>query len=222
VRVLVLDDHAETRQLLTRNLALASHGVKAVATCGDAETALALERFDLAILDVMLPDGSGVELCARLRAARVDVPILLLTALGDVPSRVVGLEAGADDYLPKPFALAELRARVTALGRRGPVRRDRVVVIGPLAIDRDARRVSVEGRAVALTAKELAIVDVLAARRGRVVARDALVEAVWGEVSESALASLEVLVARIRRKLGGAAAVLRTMRGVGYAIDWDA
>src|SRR5215468_7424720 len=99
VRVLVLDDHPETRQLLARSLALASHGVKAVATCGDAEAALAEERFDLAILDVMLPDGSGIELTARLRAARVDVPILILTAVGDVASRVNGLDAGADDYL---------------------------------------------------------------------------------------------------------------------------
>src|SRR5262249_54940756 len=149
-------------------------------------------------------------------------PILMLTAVGDVASRVLGLDAGADDYLAKPFALAELRARVTALGRRGPLTRARVVRVGPIAIDREARRVTVDGRAVPLTAKELAIVDVLAARRGRVVAREALVESVWGETTESAEASLEVLVARIRRKLGGAGAALRTLRGLGYALDWDA
>jgi DNA-binding response OmpR family regulator len=121
MRVLVVDDHSETRQLLRRNLELASHGVKAVASCAEAECAVSESAFDVLILDVMLPDGSGIELCARLRAARVQVPILLLTALGEIKSRVAGLEAGADDYLSKPFSLAELLARVHALGRRGPL-----------------------------------------------------------------------------------------------------
>ena len=221
MRVLVADNHLETRELLARNLTLAAHGVKAVATCVEAEAALLGERFDAAVVDVMMPDGSGIELCARVRAARVATPILLLTALGDVRSRVQGLEAGADDYLAKPFAIAELRARVLALGRRGPLVRDRVVTVGPLRVELEARRVLVAGAAVPLTAKELAICEVLAVRRGRTVARDQLLEAVWGEVSESAAASLEVLVGRIRRKLGAGAAALRTVRGVGYAMDWD-
>src|SRR5262249_6387028 len=115
---------------------------------------------DVAVLDVMMPDGSGIELCGRLRAARVATPILLLTARGDVRSRVLGLEAGADDYLAKPFALAELRARVTALGRRGPLR-ERAVAIGPILVEIEAHRVTVDGAPVLLTAKELAILEVL-------------------------------------------------------------
>ncbi len=222
MRVLVVDDHLETRQLVVRNLELASHGVKAVMTCAEAEGALMSARFDVVVLDVMLPDGSGVELCARLREAKVHVPILLLTALGDVRSRVAGLDAGADDYLAKPFAISELRARVKALGRRGPMLRDRAVTIGAVVVDFEGRRVSVGGRAVPLTAKELAIVDVLASRRARVVSRDELLESVWGETSDSARASLEVLLTRIRRKLGVHAGLLRTVRGVGYIFEQEA
>jgi len=219
MRVLVVDDHPETRQLLCRNLEGASHGVKAVGTCGDAEAAIRSGRFDVVVLDVMLPDGSGVDLCRRIREQHVSVPILLLTARGDVRDRVDGLEAGADDYLAKPFALSELLARVKALGRRGPTLRTEPISVGSITVDLENRRVLQRGRAVPLTAKELAIVEVLATRRGGVVARDELLESVWGEVNDSARASLEVLVARIRRKLGGVHAPIRTVRGMGYAFE---
>jgi two-component system, OmpR family, response regulator len=221
MRVLVVDDHADTRTLLARHLGLASYGVKTAGSCEEAEAALALGAFDVVVLDVMLPDGSGIDLCRRLRKAALEVPILLLTARGEVRDRVNGLDAGADDYLVKPFAVLELLARVKALGRRGPILRGRTVTFGPVAVDFEARRVRVDGRDVPLTAKELAIVEVLASRRGGVVARDRLIESVWGDVSDSAAASLEVLVARIRRKLGDGAAALRTHRGVGYALGWD-
>ena len=219
MRILVVDDHLETRELVARHLERASHGVARVGTCADALAAIENEAFDVVVLDVMLPDGSGLDLCARLRASKVDVPVLLLTARGAVRSRVEGLDAGADDYLGKPFALSELRARVTALGRRGPRLRERTVTIGPLAIDLEARRVRVDERTVHLTAKELSILGFLATRLGRVVTRDELLEAVWGDATESARASLDVLVMRIRRKLGAQAGVLRTVRGLGYALE---
>jgi DNA-binding response OmpR family regulator len=217
MRILVVDDHSETRELLKRNLERASHLVRAAGSCAEAERALE-DEFDVVVLDVMLPDGSGIELCARLRAQGRRVPILLLTARGEVRERVTGLEAGADDYLVKPFALAELMARVRALGRRGPMLRDRVVTFGPVKIDLDRRQVSVDGRDVPLTARELSILEVLALRRG-IVTRELLLESVWGEVSESAESSLEVLIGRIRRKFGAHAAALRTVRGVGYALE---
>src|SRR6187551_1324420 len=175
MRILVVDDEVEMRELLGRNLGR-THGVKSVATCKEAEAMLAHARFDVVILDVMLPDGSGIDLCAKLRMAGVETPILLLTARGEVRSRVAGLDAGADDYLAKPFALTELRARVAALGRRGPLRRDRAVVVGGVVVDLEGRRVRIDGRALALTAKELAIVELLATRRGQVVAREDLIE----------------------------------------------
>jgi two-component system, OmpR family, response regulator len=217
MRILVVDDHGETRELLKRNLARASHVVTAASTCAEAERALA-DEFDAIVLDVMLPDGSGIELCARLRARGCRVPILLLTARGEVRERVTGLEAGADDYLVKPFALAELMARVRALGRRGPMLRDQIATFGRVKVDLNRRQVSVAGRNVPLTAKELSIIEVLALQRG-IVTRELLLESVWGEVSESADASLEVLIGRIRRKLGTHAAALRTVRGVGYSLE---
>jgi DNA-binding response OmpR family regulator len=220
MRLLIVDDEAEMRELLSRNLGRA-HGVKTAATCQEADAMLAESHFDVVVLDVMLPDGSGIELCSRLRARGTETPILLLTAKGDVRSRVAGLDAGADDYLAKPFALSELRARVAALGRRGPLRRDRAVVIGALTVDLEGRRVRVEGKPLPLTAKELAILELLATRAGKVVGRDELLEAVWGEASDSARASLEVLVARIRQKLGEHAKLLQTLRGVGYLIAGD-
>ena len=221
MRVLVVDDHADTRQLLARSLERApSYGVKAVGSCAEAEAALEQGSFDVIVLDVMLPDGSGIDLCYRLRAAKTHAPILLLTARGEVSDRVAGLDAGADDYLVKPFAVLELLARVKALARRGPVVRGRAVSFGPVTVDLEGRRVRVDGAEVPLTAKELAIVEALASRRG-VTTRDQLIESVWGELSESAQASLEVLMARIRRKLGRGAAALRTRRGIGYSLEWN-
>jgi DNA-binding response OmpR family regulator len=145
----------------------------------------------------------------------------LLTARGDVRDRVAGLEAGADDYLTKPFAISELSARVKALGRRGPVYRSGAVSFGSVVIDFEARRVSMSGREVPLTAKELAIVEVLAWRQNSVVPREQLIESVWGEASDAAAASLDVLLTRIRRKLGPSASLLQTVRGVGYTFRCD-
>lgn len=216
MHLLVVDDHSPTRQLVQRGLEQAGHRVKTAASCEEAEDAVLSTAFDVVVLDVMLPDGSGIELSRRLRSAKRYVPILLLTARGDVRDRVAGLEAGADDYLTKPFAVSELTARVKALGRRGPMYREGTVTFGSVVIDFEARRVSMSGREVPLTAKELAIVEVLAWRQRSVVPREQLLESVWGEVSDSAGASLDVLLTRIRRKLGPSASLLQTVRGVGY------
>jgi DNA-binding response OmpR family regulator len=221
VRILVVDDHAGTRKLLGRHFEQAGHSVQTVNACGEVVDALVTTKFDVVVLDVMLPDGSGIELCRQLRSDGHTVPVLLLSARGEVKDRVSGLEAGADDYLIKPFALSELLARVTALARRGPMLRARRGEFGPVVVDFEARRVMNAGQQVPLTAMELSIVEVLATRGGRVVARDDLIECVWGERTESAEASLEVLVGRIRRKLGASSSVLRTARGLGYVFEWE-
>jgi DNA-binding response OmpR family regulator len=176
-------------------------------------------NFDVIVLDVMLPDGSGMDLCRALRSAGCDTPILLLTARGAVRDRVAGLDAGADDYLGKPFAISELLARVRALGRRGPITRSEVVRVGEMTIDLAGRRVVVEGTAVRLTARELSILGVLGQNLGRVVERSRLVEAVWGTADGTGANSLEVLIARIRHKIRGEAARLKTLRGVGYLLE---
>jgi two-component system OmpR family response regulator len=221
VRILVVDDHAGTRKLLDRHFEQAGHVVQTVNGCAEVGDALLAIKFDVVVLDVMLPDGSGIELCRQLRKDGLSVPVLLLSARGEVKDRVSGLEAGADDYLIKPFALSELLARVTALSRRGPMLRARSSVFGPVVVDFEARRVTSGGTMVPLTAMELSIVEVLSSRRGRVVSRDELIECVWGERTESAESSLEVLVGRIRRKLGSNSSVLRTARGLGYVFEWE-
>jgi two-component system OmpR family response regulator len=223
MKVLVVDDHAETRQLLVRTLAGEGHRVLAAGDCSGAAAAVGDDEFDVIILDVMLPDGSGVDLARRLREDEVATPILLLTARGGVRDRVAGLDAGADDYLAKPFAVSELRARLRALVRRGPALRVASVRAGPMTVDLARRRVTVHAehniRPVPLTAREYAIVELLSLRRGAVVARDELLESVWGEISDSANASLEVLMTRIRRKLGPAAGAISTVRGMGYVLE---
>lgn len=217
MRVLIVDDDLPTRDLLERSFVRAGHSALGTGSCHEARQAIGHDHFDLVVLDVMLPDGSGTELCRSLRHEGIATPVLLLTARGAVGDRVAGLDAGADDYLAKPFAIAEVLARARALGRRGPALRDEIVQVGDVTLDFVARQVLVAGAPRLVTAQELAILQVLAARRGRVVSREDLLDSVWGGASASASNSLEVLVARIRRKLGPAAGLLRTFRGVGYS-----
>jgi len=218
MRILVVDDDAPTRELLARSLGRAGHAAPTAASCQEAEAIVRGEHFDVLVLDVMLPDGSGLDLCRALRQQRVKTPILLLTAQGAVGDRVAGLNAGADDYLPKPFAVSELVARVRALGRRGGLREE-VVVVGEVEIDLGGHRVLLAGKSVEMTARELAILETLARNQRQVVSRDQILESVWGTVSESKANTLDVLMARIRRKLGGASAPIRTVRNLGYLLE---
>jgi len=221
MRILVVEDNAEVRTFVETTLRQEGHDPRAVSTRAEAEGALREGKFAGAVLDWMLPDGSGLELCRAMRHAGDATPILMLTARGDVEDRVAGLDAGADDYLKKPFAAAELKARVRALLRRGPRLADDVVRIGPVEIHFGARRVLAPNREILLTAREFAILEELARAKGRVLPRSSLLLAVWGNDDPAAAGSLEVLVARLRRKLASAGApdAIRTMRGVGYALQ---
>ncbi len=216
MRVLLVDDHAEVRALVARALTRDGHAVACVATLAAARASLAEAPPEVVVLDLGLPDGSGIDQCRAWRAAGERVPVLMLTAQGAVAQRVEGLEAGADDYLAKPFALAELRARVRALGRRGPSGAVTSWRQGGVALDLGARVARVDGVEVPLTAREWALLEFLATRSGRVARRAEILEGVWGDDSPQASASLDVLAARVRRKLG--ATVLRTIRGEGYAL----
>jgi DNA-binding response OmpR family regulator len=151
-----------------------------------------------------------------LRRNGFDVPVVVLTAQGAVSSRLACFDAGADDFLAKPFAVAELRARVRALGRRGPLPRGLVRRVGAAMLDVTARRAWRDEVEVPVTAREWAVLELLAVRGGRVVSRGEILEVVWDDDSPRAAASLDVIVARIRKKLGDA--VLRTVRGEGYAL----
>ena len=215
MRVLVIDDEAEVRSVVARALRADGH---AVATAEDLESAheRVAEGTDLIMLDLRLPDKFDLELCRELRADGSTVPILLLTALSQVALRVEGLDAGADDFLGKPFAVAELRARVRALGRRGALPRGLTYRNDDLVLDVAGRHATRAGQEVAITAREWAILEILVRRAGRVVSRLDLLESVWGDASETAASSLEVLVGRLRRKLGSD--LIRTLRGEGYAL----
>ena len=177
------------------------------------------QSFDVAIVDVGLPDGSGLEWCSAARRAGTETPILLLTARTQVRDRVAGLDAGADDYLGKPFSTDELVARLVALSRRGPRWSESSRRYGKLRIDRASRIVELEEKRLPFTPRELDIIIMLAWRDGRAVSRDDILESVWGEATERSAASLEVLVARIRRKLveHDVRDALRTVRSMGYA-----
>jgi len=219
VRILLVEDSARVAEAVGGGLRGRGHAVFVAGGVRAADDAFASQHFDVAVVDIGLPDGSGLDWCRSVRSAGSEIPILLLTARSDVPDRVAGLDAGADDYLGKPFSLDELAARLRALARRGPRWTESTRRFGPVAVDRDRRIVTVDGAPLALTPRELEILALLAWRDGRVVARDDILEAVWGDASEGAAASLEVLVARIRRKLAehGVRDALRTVRHVGYA-----
>jgi two-component system OmpR family response regulator len=170
------------------------------------------------VLDFALPDGDGMTLCRQLRMTSNLVPVLMLTAHSGLATRVGSFEAGADDFLAKPFSIAELRARVRSLGRRrtsGSVPFN--IVRGELRIDFAARRASHRDHAIDLTPREWVLLELLAARTGRLVSRGELLSSAWGEATAQNAASLEVLVGRIRRKLGTSA--IRTVRGEGYALE---
>jgi two-component system, OmpR family, response regulator len=215
MQVLVVDDHWEVRDLLLRALARDGHHVRLAVSVRSAEALYRDGELDVAIVDHALPDGTGTEFCRALRRRGSTLPILLLTAHGEVSQRVASLDAGADDFLAKPFAVAELRARVRALGRRGPRPRNLVHRSADLELDVSARRAFRAGKEVGLTAREWAVIELLIRASGRVVSRPALLEIAWGEDTEGTNASLEVIVARLRRKLGDA--TVRTIRGEGYA-----
>lgn len=170
------------------------------------------------ILDIALPNLEGTEICRRLRAEDIWVPIIFLTARDDEVDRIVGLELGADDYLTKPFSPRELVARVRAVLRRveGPPEPDRSKAVGPVRIDPVTRSVTVHGVPVHLTSTEFDLLSHLMNRPGRVYTRDQLLSAVWGYSAHGGTRTVDVHVAQVRGKLGEAASIIRTVRGVGY------
>jgi len=176
---------------------------------------------DVVVMDVMMPHMDGIEVCREVRRSGNRVPILLLTARVEVSDRVEGLDAGADDYLPKPFASKELSARIRALLRRTtPQHDDSKLVAGPLTIDRDTRSVTRAGRRIDLTKTEFNLLELLAEQSDIVISRDFIYEHVWGYNFETSSKSLDVYVGYLRRKLNapGEEDLIRTVRGIGYSL----
>ena len=220
-RILIVDDEPDLVRLLDYNLKQAGYETITTST---GETALALARArkpDLVLLDIMLPDISGTEVCRQLRrdASLKSVPILMLTAKSEEVDRVVGFELGADDYVTKPFSVRELVLRVKAVLRRGGPNDEPTegnTEIGPVKIDVGAHRAFVEGQEVILTALEFKLLQMLMARLGRVQSREQLLSDVWGITAEIETRTVDTHVKRLREKLGVARDLIETVRGVGY------
>lgn len=214
MKLLIVEDEDAIAEPLAEGLRREGFEVERAAT---GEQALAAPPADLVLLDIRLPDVDGYEVCRRLRA-RTDVPIIMVTARGEEVDRVVGLELGADDYVVKPFGLRELVARIRAVTRRSAGRADGArSVVGPLEVDWKARRVTLDGRELALTAKEFDVLSVLAEEPGTVVSRRALVERIWDTTWYGPTRTIDVHVASLRRKLGDPGWI-ETVRGVGFRL----
>jgi two-component system response regulator MprA len=219
MRILVVDDELAVRESLRRALALEGHEVELAADGREALATIARSAPDLVVLDVLMPELDGLEVSRRLRAAGDRTPILMLTARAEVEDRVAGLDAGADDYLGKPFALDELLARVRALLRRSPSS-DEPLRFADLALDPGARTVSRNGRPIELTRTEFALLELLIRNPRRVLTRSEILLAVWGYDFGPTSNSLEVYVGYLRRKTeaDGAPRLVQTVRGVGYVL----
>jgi len=220
VRILLVEDEPDAARLLAKGLREEAYAVDVAA---DGERGLEQAQtndYDLVILDVMLPRLSGFEVCRELRRAGSAVPVLMLTARDAVGDRVAGLDAGADDYLAKPFDFEELLARVRALLRRRPALYPEVITVADLSLDTRARRVTRGGELVELTAKEYALLEYLARRADEVVGRADIAEHVWDESYDPFSKVIEVIIQRLRRKVdeGRDLKLIRTRRGEGYTL----
>ena len=217
-RVLLIDDDSRLAAMVSEYLGGAGYRVTTVATGGEGLERLGAEPYDGLVLDLSLPDMDGLEVCRQLRA-RWDLPVLMLTARGDAMDRVVGLELGADDYLPKPFEPRELLARLRAILRRRTTKPSSLLRFGRLEIDRDARAVRVGGAEKALTSFQFALLVALAENAGRVLSRDTLMDLLKGEKLEAFDRSIDVHISRIRAAIEDDAKKPRriiTVRGAGY------
>jgi two-component system, OmpR family, phosphate regulon response regulator PhoB len=218
--ILVIEDEPDLRDVLDFNLRQAGHEVQLAGRAGEGLKAAKQRLPDLVILDLMLPDRPGTEVCRELRGdpATRAIPIMMLTARGEEIDRVVGFELGADDYVTKPFSMRELLLRIQAILRRakGEVEESTVVRFGRLKIDKAAHRVWVDDREVELTSLEFKLLVMLHERKNRVQTRESLLEEVWGLASDITTRTVDTHVKRLREKLGEAADYIETVRGAGY------
>lgn len=229
-RILIVEDEDHLARVVRLNLQLDGYRVDVAPDGARAQAALAAEGYDLVVLDVMLPDADGMDICRAMRADGDRTPVLMLTAMGETGDRIAGLQAGADDYLPKPFELAELRARVGALLRRAswaeshpPAARE-TLRFGAAEIDFAAHEASMDGEPVTLTALELDLLRYFAERAGRALSREQLLEDVWSVSGSNSTRTVDNFVMRLRRHFEpepGQPRHFVSVRGVGYKFVGD-
>jgi DNA-binding response OmpR family regulator len=220
MRILVVEDERRVASFISRALRENSYAVDVAESGERALELVTTTTYDSVLLDVRLPGLSGIQVCREIREAKVDVPILMLTARSLVEQRVEGLDAGADDYLTKPFAVAELLARVRALIRRRIGKGDPVLRFSDIELDRHRRKVSRSRKPITLTAKEFALLEFLLARAPEVVSRSEIVEHVWDANFDSETNLVEVYINRLRQKIAveGSPRIIHTVHGVGYCL----
>ena len=221
MNILVIEDEPDIRRTLEYNIAREGFNVFTASSISEAEEAIKSHSINLVLLDLMLPDGSGLELCKKIKSNPKTeyVPVLILTAKDDEVDKVVGFELGADDYVTKPFSVRELILRIKAVLKRGQVKKDIVEVVrqfGDLKIDIESHEVYVDNNQIDLTALEFKLLNQLVDTRGRVQSRDHLLAEVWGYSSEVTTRTVDTHIKRLRNKLGTMGKYVQTIRGVGY------
>jgi DNA-binding response OmpR family regulator len=220
-RLLLVEDEARMLEAMRRILVAEHYTVDTAAIVADALALAEQHVYDVVVLDRILPDGSGIDLIRALRARAITTPVLMVTALSALEHRVEGLDAGADDYLGKPFAFSELLARIRALVRRSPELNGERLVAGTIVLDPLRHQVTIGGRSELLSAREYALLGYLIRNAGRVVTRQQILDSVWGAEPDVYSNVVDLYVHYLRRKLAalGEKGALRTVRGVGYALQ---
>lgn len=218
MRILLAEDDEVIADALLRALRKSGCAVDHVANGADADAALLAQSYDVAILDLGLPRLSGIDVLKRLRARRCALPVLILTAQDGVADRVRGLDAGADDYLTKPFALPELEARVRALARRGSGS-SALIEFARLSYDQSERVARIAGQVVELSAREVGVLEALLLRAGRLVSKEQLIDQLCGWGEEVSSNAIEVYVHRLRKKIEPSGVRITTVRGLGYCLE---
>ena len=221
LNILVLEDEPDIRKTLEYNLSREGYKVISAASIEQAKTFIKSGTFSLFLLDLMLPDGSGLDLCKKLKgnSETESVPIIILTAKDDEIDKIVGLELGADDYVTKPFSVRELILRIKSVLKRGTLKKDIVEIerqFGGLTINPDSHEVFIDSEEISLTALEFRLLKELVDKRGRVQSRDQLLTEVWGYSAEVTTRTVDTHIKRLREKLGSMGKYIQTIRGIGY------
>ena len=219
MRIVLIEDHAILARALIQSLQDAGHAVDWLQDGQEADSFLAQNGADLAVVDVNLPGLNGLQILSQLRARGQSFPVLILTAHGQVSDRVAGLDAGADDYMVKPFEMAELHARIRALSRRPAEARSEIEMIGGVTYNRAARSLVCSTGALSVSRRELALFEAFIENLGRVRSKDQLGERIYGIGADIEANAVELLISRLRRKLDGHGVSIRTLRGLGYMMQ---